>query len=310
MRKCRNWFSWKARRDAGYQPLNAAQVVGYYVAGPGERVDRTQQQTGWPMAGFNDSAWPTAQPLTLGQPKGAASSFNGWMLVPSPLPPLELTTQRLPHLRLATGLVGIPKAFPAAKTTATIPAHTSVTLLLNQTFLTNAYPTLVFSGGQGAGLSLGYAESLYVRGKKKGNRNDVVGKHFLGRRDSVLSDGGPQQVFTPLTWRTYRYVQLRITTQAALLVLEDIYGVFTAYPFQPQARLATDNPLVQQIAAVGWRTARRCAVETYMDCPYYEQLQYIGDTRIQALVSYCNTTGWPAKLSPNSITRAWPRASP
>ena len=40
---------------------------------------------------------------------------------------------------------------------------------------------------------------------------------------------------------------------------------------------------------IGWRTARLCAVETYMDCPYYEQLQYIGDTRIQALVSLFNS---------------------
>src|SRR5690606_8677975 len=30
---------------------------------------------------------------------------------------------------------------------------------------------------------------------------------------------------------------------------------------------------------------RLCALETYMDCPYYEQVQYIGDTRIQALIS-------------------------
>jgi hypothetical protein len=28
------------------------------------------------------------------------------------------------------------------------------------------------------------------------------------------------------------------------------------------------------------------AHETYMDCPYWERLQYIGDTRIQALISY------------------------
>ncbi|MDX1284669.1 MAG: hypothetical protein R3182_06645, partial [Draconibacterium sp.] len=36
---------------------------------------------------------------------------------------------------------------------------------------------------------------------------------------------------------------------------------------------------------VGWHTARLCAGETYYDCPYYEQLQYVGDTRIQALIS-------------------------
>ena len=39
---------------------------------------------------------------------------------------------------------------------------------------------------------------------------------------------------------------------------------------------------------IGWRTARLCAIETYTDCPYYEQLQYLGDTRIQALVSLYN----------------------
>src|SRR5664280_1985386 len=33
------------------------------------------------------------------------------------------------------------------------------------------------------------------------------------------------------------------------------------------------------------RQARLCANETYFDCPYYEQLQYIGDTRIQSLIS-------------------------
>jgi hypothetical protein len=34
-----------------------------------------------------------------------------------------------------------------------------------------------------------------------------------------------------------------------------------------------------------WNGARIGAFETYMDTPYYEQLQYIGDTRIQALIS-------------------------
>jgi len=37
---------------------------------------------------------------------------------------------------------------------------------------------------------------------------------------------------------------------------------------------------------VGWRTARLDAHDTYMDTPYWERLQYVGDTRIQALISY------------------------
>ena len=36
---------------------------------------------------------------------------------------------------------------------------------------------------------------------------------------------------------------------------------------------------------MNWRGARLCAGETYFDSPYYEQLQYMGDTRIQALIS-------------------------
>lgn len=35
-----------------------------------------------------------------------------------------------------------------------------------------------------------------------------------------------------------------------------------------------------------WRSIEICSGETTMDCPYYEQLQYIADTRIHALVLY------------------------
>ena len=36
---------------------------------------------------------------------------------------------------------------------------------------------------------------------------------------------------------------------------------------------------------MNWNGARIGAFETYMDTPYYEQLQYVGDTRVQALIS-------------------------
>ena len=72
-------------------------------------------------------------------------------------------------------------------------------------------------------------------------------------------------------------------------MINDIYGTFTGYPFKLNASLTTDKDELKQIFEIGWRTARLCAYETYMDCPYYELLQYIGDTRIQALVSLYNS---------------------
>ena len=57
---------------------------------------------------------------------------------------------------------------------------------------------------------------------------------------------------------------------------------------------------VQQILTTGWRTARLCAHETYMDCPFYEQLQYGGDARIQMLVSLY--MAGDASLMRNGIT--------
>jgi len=54
--------------------------------------------------------------------------------------------------------------------------------------------------------------------------------------------------------------------------------------------------------SVGWRTARLCAHETYMDCPYYEQLQYVGDTRVQCLVSLFDSGD--ARLMRNAIEQS------
>jgi alpha-L-rhamnosidase len=92
-------------------------------------------------------------------------------------------------------------------------------------------------------------------------------------------------LFRPLWLRTYRYLQLDITTGAEALVINDFYGKFSAYPFEEKATFTSNDTTMKNLWDVSWRTARLCAGETYFDCPYYEQLQYEGDTRIQALIS-------------------------
>ena len=90
----------------------------------------------------------------------------------------------------------------------------------------------------------------------------------------------------PLWWRTWRYLDLDIQTAADPLTLESLTANFTAYPFEERASFKSGDPDLDKIWDVSWRTARLDAHETYMDTPYYEQLQYVGDTRIQALISY------------------------
>jgi alpha-L-rhamnosidase len=284
--------TWKAMRDPGYKPLAVSLGYGaYYVAGPGELVDQSKTLKNATAADFNDTAWPAAANMDRGKPKGMADAF-GWMLVPSQIPQMERVYQRIPQVRKAVG-VTVPQGWPGAKTAFTIPANTTATLILDQTFLTNAYPTVNFSGGTGAGISLTYAESMFDNLKKfgirKGDRNAVEGKEIGGRKDSLLADGSANQSFTSLYWRTFRYIRLVVHTQADPLTITDLYGTATGYPFVMNAKLKTDNPEMQQMLDIGWRTARMDAIETYMDCPYYEQLQYIGDTRIQAMISYYNS---------------------
>jgi alpha-L-rhamnosidase len=281
---------WKCIRDNSYQaiPFNPPD---YYVAGPGEQVTMSNQAIDWEKPGFRDSSWKDAQNISLGEPKnvvGGYGTINDWMLIPSTLPQMELKDQRFEKL-IQSKNVQVAEGFPSSKIPVTIPANTSATIILDQGFLTNAYPEIILSGGREGAVSLSYAEALFSRYPSKGDRNETKGKTFNGRKDSIISNGGINQVFMPLTFRTYRYIQILVTTQSDPLIICDIYGIATGYPFQLNAQLKSDNPELNKIFDIGWRTARCCAMETYMDCPYYEQLQYIGDTRIQALISLYNS---------------------
>jgi hypothetical protein len=291
--------SWLFLKDESQQPMRP-KTTGYYVAGPGELVDMQKQIKDFEKINYNDSGWKSARELFPGIPKGVFTFGPvNWWLVPSNIPLMEMTVERLQSIRNKPA-VKIPDGFPNTKKTVSIPANTKVSLLLDQGYLTNAYPTFEFSKGKNATVALRYAEALYnvttedisrnwLPRIPKGNRDEIDGKTFLGKKDSLISDGSNNQSFTPMWWRTYRYLQIDIETKNEGLEILDIFGTFTGYPFQFNATLESENPIHKKNLEIGWRTARLCAFETYMDCPYYEQLQYIGDTRIQALVSLYNS---------------------
>ena len=265
-------------------------VCGYYVAGPGELFDAGAYPWGWEQLDYNDSAWIRAREALAGSMKGGAD-YPGRLLVPAPIPPSEYKVERFPSLRRADG-IRVPKKFPLEKHPFTIPSNTKVHLILDQKYLTTGYLSLHYSQGEGAEVRLGYTEAYYsdpALGLKE-DRNELEGKTFIGYEDKIICDGGIGRVYTSLWWRTWRYVDIHIETKNKPLVIEDLHSIYSAYPFVKESSFsAPENKDLEKILEIGWRTARLCANETYMDCPYYEQLQYWGDTRIQAMITLYNT---------------------
>ncbi len=297
---------WQVEIDPGHLALDRSSVdqKSYMAAGPGEQIDAARDDWSW-----NTPSDPSTDWVAVGTPmrdsiRGGFSTAhsadttadNPWGLLQDTLPANTYTPTSAGETVRITGADSGESAwnhFPASP--ITIPAHAHIHLLLDRQTLTTAYPILSVSGGKGASLWLTYSEALYDNHKHKGDRNalsytDAQGvsqpRQAHGLKDEFLPDGGVNRVFEPLWWRTWRYLDLDIQTAGQPLTLNSLKAAFTAYPFEERATFQSPDADLAKIWQVSWRTARLDAHETYMDTPYYEQLQYIGDTRIQALISY------------------------
>ena len=204
--------------------------------------------------------------------------------MPRTIPFLEETIQRIPKVARSEG-IEVDAGFLRGDAPLVIPPNTKTTILLDQTHHTVGYPELTVSGGRASQLKITYAEALFDEHWKKGNRNEIEGKEIQGYYDLIFPDGGDRRLFKPLALRTYRFIQFDIQTQEEPLTIVDYHGVFTAYPFEEKAKFECSDPMLQKIWEISWRSLRNAAGETFYDSPYYEQLQYIGDTRIESLVS-------------------------
>lgn len=279
--------SWKVLKDSSYSACsvdNSARLKAYMVIGPGDQVDGKKFPWQWEQLEYNDDSWVQAKNIARPTPLGIGTD-NLWTLVPRNIPLMEESKRRLSIVRRVEGIT-LPHDFLTGNSRLVIPAHKTVKILLDQGQNTVAYPELIVSDGRNGSIKLTYGEALMGDSLTgKGNRNDIEGKQLIGNYDIFLPDGGSHRRFRPLWFRTYRYLQLEITTLDNPFVFEDIYGMYTGYPFKEVACFSSSDPALQKIWETGWRTARLCAGETYFDCPYYEQLQYPGDTRIQALIS-------------------------
>ncbi len=277
--------SWKVIQNNSYKPYteNTKKLGEFIVIGPGDELDAALYPWDWEKENYQDRQWLGVRVLDQGHPRGVGTDIN-WVLTPRLIPAMEQKFQRFASVRQTSGL-SAPKGFLEGKSKWTIPADQKVSILFDQSELTTGYPELNVSMGNGSRIKLVYAEALFDSLGNKGNRNIIEGKKIKGYADLFLPDGGHERIFRPLWFRTWRYLELEIETKNEPLIINDFTSEFVAYPLAEIASFNSDQETLNRIWNTGWRTARLCANETFYDCPYYEQLQYIGDTRIQALIS-------------------------
>ena len=281
--------SWKVIENKAYKALkvDGAKLQTYIVVGCGEEIDASKYPYNWEKTDFDDNLWDKPQSLEPGYPTGT-SSGAGWYLVPRTIPQMEEIYQPIREIRRFTNLKGedVNDKWLKGTGSLTIPANTKTTILLDQTFETLAYPEMTVSGGKGSSIQFTYAEALINDKRQKGNRNEISGRKIIGNQDIFRPNGSDKITFKPLWFRTFRYIELEIETKSEPLTINSFYGLKTGYPFVEKASFSSKNDQsMDNIWKVGWQTARLCGGENYFDCPYYEQLQYTGDTRIQSLIS-------------------------
>lgn len=278
--------SWRVLQNEAYEPTPVTpETMHQFIAtGPCDRLDGAKYPWGWLKPEYSIDSWDRPKRIDHGKPRGYHDPNNMWMLAPRQIPPLEEMLQQTAVIRRAEGIEETD-GFIRGTEALEIPAQATVSLLLDNTHLTTAYPELLVSGGKDATIKLSFAEAMMTPQLTKTHRDSINNLKLWGYYDIYKLDGGDERFYGPLWFRTYRYLQMDIETKDDPLTIHGFYSFFTAYPFEQKASFESNDESLKPIWDVGWRTARLCAGETYFDCPYYEQLQYVGDTRIQALIS-------------------------
>lgn len=229
---------------------------------------------------------------------------NKWILTPSPLPGQLDKERPCGRVRaVVEGLVTSDNPIPVeagchakipdiqnlldGRSSLIIPENAELSFLCDLGDYYCAYSKPGFSGGMNAEITWSWAEALFEKDlKTKNARNQVTGLYYTGMKDRFTSNGKENQSYETLWWRAGRYILITIQTAAEPLVLQSLEIEETRYPLENASCFSCDEPGIQELIQLCFRGLQSNSHEKAADCPYYEQLMYTGDTRLQALIQY------------------------
>ena len=196
-----------------------------------------------------------------------------WMLYPRTIPHMYREKNDI----FSTYLFNDGKKQSVKLAGLTVPANSHAVIELDPTVYITANWILSVSGSFGSRITVAYSECMAEDDRVLDYERPVNDVY-------TLSDAA--MVITPFRYRAFRRLIIRVETADVPLTFGDISLYSTGYPLPITTVVDSSDRYIKDIFAVSVRTLRCCMYETYMDCPYYEQMQYLQDTMQQLTYTY------------------------
>ncbi len=258
--------------------------VTCYLGAVTEEIDFSKMPAHWKERGYDGSGWTQAEPTDTVLPTNALFSAGVQ-------PKFRIREREIPLLyekedsfvrdfsRVDGKAAGLLE-----KGSITVEPGEGLELILDAGVLKNGYPRYVFQGGRGGEITITYFEKFGGPGCDL-RRTDYENGEVSGLTDAVRLAGG-EICYEPFWVRTFRFVRVRVQAKEEAVTMLAPCFRRTGYPLETGSRVRSSAPWVGRLWDICVRTLGNCMLETYMDCPYYEQLQFAMDTRLEALFTY------------------------
>ncbi len=293
---------WRCIQDPAFNGDGPPPIPNHaYVAGNWlEDIDASCAPTDWTANDFDDGAWRPARILF-----GAKDAASPYKLTQRTLPELsEGAWEELPAIEVGTieiagaeppfGYVTSPYDQKLAQPLEVRGGEVLQYFVFDAGRVRAGRLRIELEADAGSVCELMYTEAPSVNGRRS-QRDNFEGQRVEGYTDIYRTRGG-RQIYEPSSLRSFWYLRLALRGPARIhsVCLADV-----SYPFEQRGRFECSDGELNRIFEVGLDTCRSCARDTFEDTPYYERLQYLGDARIQALISY--VVSGDSRLAENAL---------
>lgn len=252
---------------------------------------------------INERITPTPEsPQT--KPKVYGLKFlNGdlapWRLRPREIPMADSSQVAVNTVRASDSTFSAKdwSAYLSGSKSLTLPSNSTHTLEIQADVHSTAFVRWTFKAAKQSQLKLKitYSEGYereprsYPFFRTKDDRLDADTGLIIGPFDEVTLDLPNSETITyePFWFRTFRVMRLEVTAGPGPVELLSFGATQVNYPMNVKASWSQpDDADSDKIWDVSIRTLRNCMFDGYSDCPFYEQLQYSGDSYSVGLFHY------------------------